>query len=66
MNIEIEQKVQAERDELAEKVSKLSGFLKSDRCKELPEYHQGLLRRQYYAMSEYLGILDERLFDLVN
>lgn len=53
-----------ERYNLNRKLEKLLKFIKSDKFKSLPDDSQSDLNRQSLAMSEYLKILDNRLYKL--
>jgi len=57
-------RLKCEKEELDEKLTKLTGFAGTDKFKELSPKHQTLLRRQHKAMEAYSKILGERLEDL--
>ncbi len=50
-----------EREELAEKASKLKVFLNTDIFAYLPDGEKELMERQYKLMTEYVEVLDERI-----
>jgi hypothetical protein len=54
----------AEKDNLDEKINKLSGFLNTEPFGQLPIFQQSLLRIQFHAMNTYSQCLLERLGDL--
>ena len=54
-------RLKAERDELGDRLGKLRGFLATNR--EVQGQKRDLLVRQERAMSDYLGILVERILD---
>lgn len=54
-------RLQEERDQLLERVTKLTRFANTDSFTDLPLYQRDLLERQELAMYEYLRILDVRL-----
>lgn len=59
---DFKQRLQREYDELDEKLSKLSVFIKeNDVFKYLPQHQQGLLYKQHLVMYMYKAILWERL-----
>lgn len=55
------QRMQVERDELADKVSKLTAFTKGETFAALGELDRALLRIQLGAMAAYLQTLELRL-----
>lgn len=56
------ERVEVERNELNEKLQKLTGFINNrEKFTELPKKQQMLLERQERAMKAYLDILDQRL-----
>jgi hypothetical protein len=56
-----QQRVAAERAELAERLDKLAAFIHSERFADVPDAEQERLRRQRVHMRGYLHVLDERM-----
>ena len=54
-------RLQIEAADLRDKMEKLDVFLYSDAYCALPDADQALLLTQYWAMQNYVNILDERL-----
>ena len=50
-----------EREELAEKTTKLKGFFDTNIFACLPDDKKELMERQYKLMAEYIEVLDERI-----
>lgn len=57
-------RLHVERNDLAEKLGKLTTFLAGDSFRRLPAIQRELLEAQRIHMSEYLAVLDARLADL--
>lgn len=57
-------KVSKERDELVERISRLSSFLASDRTSAISPRQVGLLEAQLHIMIAYARILAQRLDDM--
>lgn len=55
-----QQRVIAEEEQLADRISKLEAFLKTELYAGLPEEERQLLKMQADAMALYLGILNTR------
>lgn len=55
------ERVRVEKDELREKIGKLSDFLKSEKIKQIDTTQAYLLRIQYETMTAYANILEKRL-----
>lgn len=55
------ERLKAERDELGERMGKLSAFLHSDKAHALSSEHVSLLRKQWLAMLSYYATLDQRI-----
>lgn len=53
-----------ERNQLRDKLDKLTPFVKSQKIDDLPDTQQALLIVQESAMRTYLMCLQERLYDL--
>ena len=56
-----EERVLAERSELAEKCVKLEAFIVSDAFKAVDILDRDLLEEQHNAMTVYLAVLDRRI-----
>ena len=56
-----EERVLAERAELAEKCVKLEAFIVSDAFKSIDILDRDLLEEQHNAMTVYLAVLDRRI-----
>jgi hypothetical protein len=56
-----QERVVAERQELAQRLEALGKFIQSDAWLTVPPEEQGRLGRQHYVMGLLLGILDERI-----
>jgi hypothetical protein len=56
-----QQRVVTEREELADKLSKLSAFIVGSVFASLPDAEQERLRRQAQIMDAYVNVLDERI-----
>ena len=56
-----QQRVVDEKDELDQKLDRLSVFMKGDTFKGLPSEEQSRMDRQLKAMSAYSEILAERI-----
>ena len=56
-----QQRVVDERDQLAEKLTRLNSFIGGDIVKGLPVEERIRLARQAGAMKEYLDILNDRI-----
>ena len=56
-----QQRVVDERDQLAEKLTRLNSFIGGDVVKGLPAEERIRLARQAVAMKEYLDILNDRI-----
>ena len=56
-----QQRVVTEKDELAEKLTKLNAFIGGEIYNGLPEDERTRLARQATAMKDYLDILNERI-----
>ena len=50
-----------ERDELADKATKLNNFFRSHIFETLTDDKKVLMERQYKLMAEYVDVLDERI-----
>lgn len=63
-----QQRVVDEKKELEEKLTKLTKFIESDKFSELvpDEYERRLLVMQEDIMSDYVGILIERIDNFTN
>lgn len=59
-------RLQKERSDLSEKVTKLHAFLQTQQFQGLDTTNRTLLKKQLVFMSEYLGILDQRAALLCN
>lgn len=57
-------RLKTEKDDLEQKVQKLSAFLELDRPASVSIYHHNLLRIQLEHMNNYLSVLKERINDL--
>ena len=55
------ERLKTERDELGERMGKLSAFLHSDKAHALSSEHVSLLRKQWLAMLSYYAALDRRI-----
>jgi peptidylprolyl isomerase len=60
------QRVQEEREQLNDRLTKLKAFIDTDKFKELGASDSYDLRRQVKPMEEYLAILDRRLNRALN
>ncbi len=56
-----QERVVAERTELAKKISNLAKFTKTDTFSALSANEQNRLRRQLMSMGSYLNVLSERI-----
>lgn len=56
-----QQRVVEEHDELAEKVSRLTAFVNSDKFIRVDSREQSRLMEQLGVMTQYMGILEERI-----
>lgn len=56
-----QERVIAERDELAEKINNLSKFIDSQLFTSVDPNEQHRLMRQLYVMGQYLTVLNERI-----
>ena len=54
-------RVVVEKDELDERIEKLTNFIQSVKFQSIPEEEQELLTRQLEVMREYSSILEERI-----
>lgn len=61
-----QQRVVEEREELLLKYNKLQNFINSEKFSELDEDDKKLLKYQLYTMSQYLRILDLRIYKFDN
>ena len=61
MSLEYIQRLFEEKSELDRKISKLSHFMGSETCFNLPFNERSLLMKQYGIMVEYSNILKERI-----
>lgn len=55
------ERLEAEREELSERLAKLADFTRTASFNSLWEVDKYLLRRQHDIMAEYLEVLDLRL-----
>ena len=55
------QRVNTEKEELAEKLNKLGNFFDIPQFNDLPEKEKNLLKYQFSAMHHYLMLLEERI-----
>lgn len=55
------ERLKVERDELGERMGKLSAFLHSNKAHALSSEHVSLLRKQWLAMLSYYAALDKRI-----
>ena len=62
---ELKEKLIEEVDELKTKVERLSDFISSDDCLEIPIEHQRLLGLQRNLMSSLVDVLNKRIKLLV-
>lgn len=60
----VNDRVSKERDELAERISRLSGFLRSERAAQISAHQVELLETQLHIMIAYKRILTMRLSDM--
>lgn len=60
----VNDRVSKERDELAERISRLSGFLHSERAAQISAHLVELLETQLHIMIAYERILAMRLYDM--
>lgn len=60
----VNDRVSKERDELAERISRLSGFLHSERAAQISADQVELLETQLHIMIAYERILTMRLYDM--
>lgn len=58
---EYQKRVIAERDELDTKLRRLAGFIQQDTFSPGSNAEHELIVQQYYAMEEYLVILNKRI-----
>jgi hypothetical protein len=58
---EYQQRVVIERNELTEKIEKLTAFCCGEKIKELDAAESSRLMRQLQVMKEYQSILDSRI-----
>ena len=58
---DFQQRVVTEKEELDDKISKLSTFLTGEVFSALDEEEQERLERQYSIMNEYSDVLAERI-----
>ena len=58
------ERLETEKSELDDKISKLNNFLNSDNFKTISEYQQLKLTEQVTYMMLYSRVLNERLQDL--
>ena len=58
------ERLETEKSELDDKISKLNNFLNSDNFKTISEYQQLKLTEQVTYMTLYSRVLNERLQDL--
>ena len=58
------ERLEIEKSELDDKISKLNNFLNSDNFKTVSEYQQSKLTEQVTYMTLYSRVLNERLQDL--
>lgn len=66
MNQELIFKLEAERDELEQKVNKLAAFLNDkERLAAVSQEQKELLHQQYFHMFRYLATLNARISNLV-
>lgn len=63
-NSTFKERLVAERDELVEKMEKLTHFLKSDIVVNMNDYSRDLLMEQYRIMINYVDCLNRRLIAL--
>ncbi len=56
-----QERVVVERDELSDKLTKLTSFLVSDKIMSVHAEEASRLMKQASIMKEYLAILDERI-----
>lgn len=61
---DFKQRLEIERAELAEKLSKLSAFNQGEKVKEIDPIQKSLLSIQESAMTTYYKCLEERLIRL--
>ncbi|KRM49068.1 hypothetical protein FC58_GL000802 [Limosilactobacillus vaginalis DSM 5837 = ATCC 49540] len=54
-------RLSAEREELAKKITKLKTFMKSDTYKQLDDFDKTILQEQKHSMKSYKRALDLRL-----
>lgn len=59
----VETRVRKEREELSERISRLSGFLESERACEISARQVELLEMQLHVMIAYERILTMRLLE---
>lgn len=55
------ERLKVERDELGERMGKLSAFLHSNKAHALSSEHASLLRKQWLAKLSYYAALDRRI-----
>lgn len=65
MNVDIIERLDQERAELAHRLEKLIVFLnKQEKEQTVSDYQLDLLYRQYMYMQEYMNVLNQRIKDL--
>ena len=65
-NLKLISKLEVERDELEQKLTKLAAFLNDKmRLAAVTQEQNDLLHQQYFYMHNYSRILDERINDLI-
>jgi hypothetical protein len=62
MTTTFKDRLQLEKTELNEKISKLNLFLTGEKFSSLSDIHKDLLTRQLSAMQIYCQILEDRLY----
>ena len=56
-----QERVVVEKNELDEKINKLSSFIESDRWSSVAEDEKERMRKQLVAMGEYSNVLSQRI-----
>ena len=56
-----QERVVVEKNELDEKINKLSSFIESDRWSSVAEDEKEWMRKQLVAMGEYSNVLSQRI-----
>lgn len=54
------------RQEMTEHLVKLTEMLRSAAYRQLPEYRQILLKREFYVVNDYVDILNARVDDIIH